>query len=60
MQEQAKRPKKPIQKKAPKKVTKKKPVARPFKQLGNNPYSSVPLKERNVSPSSGFSFPGAV
>jgi len=57
---QSKPSKKPAKKKA------KKPVAKSFKQLGNNPYASVPVKSNsmmkahNVSPSSGFSFPGAV
>ena len=52
----------------PPKRKKKVKKAKTLKTLGNNPYSGVPVKSnnqtmmkaRNVSPSSGFSFPGAV
>lgn len=46
----------------------KKPVARAYKQTGNNPYAQVPvktnsmigLKSSNVVPTSGLGFPGSI
>jgi hypothetical protein len=72
MQEQTPVPNRKTVKKTTKKPAaakrRKQPVAKPFKQFGNNPYAGVPVKTNsmvarkssNQVPTSGFGFAGSV